>query len=227
MSLPWLAFIAALLPCGQALCDGFLTRRSSPPTSPTSVEPLAAEPDVHPVPTFLEACETHGLGPLCPPHTSPSTSSKSLHVLDSDKHPPSSQGTIALAWAGELFHTAGPPRPHGYSVTLAPDRDIFAVAANAIFLDRHLLFENHTPMRAPSSSVLYFNHAALHIPPLEYKDLMIVRRRITAYRLVIYIECHRGALDGYCDFERLPPYDAKRGRRLVRVLWFIYQSKNS
>ena len=39
MPLSWLAFIAALLPHGPALRDGFLTRRSSPPTSPTSVGP--------------------------------------------------------------------------------------------------------------------------------------------------------------------------------------------
>ena len=223
MPLPWLAFIAALLPHGLALRDGF-PDMSHLSANLSHVRGAVAEPDVHPVPTPLEACGTYGHGLPCPPRTSPSTSSKSLHVLDSDKHPPFSRGTIALAWAGELLHTAGPPRPHGYSVTLAPDRDALADDADAISLDRHLQVENHTPVRAPSSSVLYFNHTALHIPPFEYKDVMIVRRYIAVSHLVIPIEFHRGALDGYCDFERLPPYDAKRGRRLARRIASWYRT---
>ena len=109
MPLPWLAFIAALLPHSLALRDGF-SDMSYLSANLSHVRGAVAEPDVHPVPTPLEACGTYGHGLPCPPRTSPSTSSKSLHVLDSDKHPPFSRGTIALAWAGELLHTAGPPR---------------------------------------------------------------------------------------------------------------------
>ena len=225
MPLSWLAFIAALLPHGLALCDGF-SDMSILSANLSHVCGAVAEPDVYPVPTPFEACETHGPGLPCPPRTSPSTSSQSIHVLDSDKGAPSSSshGATALAWAGELFHTAGPPRPHGYSVTLAPDRDAFADHVDAILFDRHLQVENYTPVRAPPSSVLYFNLTAFHIPPFENKGMMIVRRRITVYDLVIHIDLHRGALDGYCDFERLPPYDAKRGRRLARRIASWYRT---
>ena len=220
-----LASIAALLAYAPALCDGFLND-SLVCANVSHIRGAVTKHGEYPVPTPLEACDVYGHDPLDPPRTSPSTSWQSYHVLDSDETIPFSQGTIAsaLAWAGKLVHTAGPSRPHGYSVTLDSDRDASTDQVGALVLDRHLLFENHTPMRAPTSSVFYINSTALLIPPLENKDVMIVRRRITAYNLVIFLEWHRGALDGYCDFERLPPYDAKRGRRLARRIRSWYRT---
>ena len=84
MPLPWLAFIAALVPHGSALSDGF-SDASFLSANLSHVRGASAEHDVYSVPTPLETCDVHGPDLPCPPRTSPSTSSQSHHVLDSDK----------------------------------------------------------------------------------------------------------------------------------------------
>ena len=199
-----LALLAALWAYAPALRDGFLTKSICANVSYVSEAP--SQHDLHPVPTPHETCDIHGGSSLpCPPRTSPSTSWQLYHVLDRDKTIPFSQGTNApaLAWAGKLVHTAGPSCLHGYSVTLDSDWGASADQVRAPVLHRHALFENRTPSRRPTSAVLFSNSTALLIPPRDNTDVMVVWQRIAACDPVIFL--HRGALDGYHDFERPPP----------------------
>ena len=136
-----LALLAALWAYAPVLRDGFLTKSICANVSYVSEAP--SQHDLHPVPTPHETCDIHGGSSLpCPPRTSPSTSWQLYHVLDRDETIPFSQGmdALALAWAGKLVHTAGPSRPHGYSVTLAPVRDASTDNVDALPLDRHLFW---------------------------------------------------------------------------------------
>ena len=214
-----LALLAALVANAPVLCDGFLTKSICANAS-SYVSEAPSQHDLHPVPTPHETCDIHG---GCPPRTSPSTSWQLYHVLDRDETIPFSQGTnaSALAWAGKLVHTADPSCLHGYDVTLDYEWNASADQARAQVLHRHALFVNRTPSRRPTSTVLFSNSTALLIPPRDDTDVMVVRRRITTCDLVIFL--HRGALDGYYDFERPPPFDEKRGRRLRRRInkWYL------
>ena len=217
-----LALLAALWAYAPVLRDGFLTKSICANVSYVSEAP--SQHDLHPVPTPHETCDIHGGSSLpCPPRTSPSTSWQLYHVLDRDETIPFSQGmdALALAWAGKLVHTAGPSCLHGYSVTLDSDWGASADQVRAPVLHRHALFENRTPSRRPTSAVLFSNSTALLIPPRDNTDVMVVWQRIAACDPVIFL--HRGALDGYHDFERPPPFDEKRGRRLRRRInkWYL------
>ena len=212
-----LALLAALVANAPALCDGFLTKSICANVSYVSEAP--SQHDLHPVPTPHETCDIHGGSSVpCPPRTSPSTSWQLYHVLDRDKTIPFSQSMHGCACA-RLGREACPHSwpfscLHGYNVTLDSDWGASADQARAPVLHRHALFENRTPSRGPTSAVLFSNSTALLIPPRDNTDVMVVWLRIAACDPVIFL--HRGALDGYHDLERPPPFDEKRGRRLRR-----------